>query len=193
MDARLNDWIALGRAGHEIADHTLTHPCELKAYTGPAFQRREIGAMETYLNDHFGVSRTRIFAYPCGVMELGSGALARRRYRYLKLMRTDFAAARTVEGPPNDPREARRRRYALHAFEPTYDHDQTELAFAYVDKAIARGHWAILVFHEVLQKRLGEGDTSTAVHGAILNGIAAAPVWCAPMSTVMDHIERIRV
>jgi peptidoglycan/xylan/chitin deacetylase (PgdA/CDA1 family) len=193
MDARLNDWIAVARQGHEIADHTLTHPCELGGYTGPAFQRQEIGAMETYLNDHFGASRTRAFAYPCGLTELGSGAAARRRHRYLQLMRNDFSAARTVEGPPNDPRLARRHRFGLHAFEPTYDQDRADLAFAYVDKAIARGFWAILVFHEVLEKRVGEGDTSIAVHGEILKGIASSPVWCAPMSTVLGHIERVRV
>jgi peptidoglycan/xylan/chitin deacetylase (PgdA/CDA1 family) len=192
MDARLSDWVAVAQRGHEIADHTLTHPCELGAYTAAAFQRQEIGAMEAYLNDHFGPSRSRAFAYPCGVTELGSGAAALRRRRYLRLMRSDFAAARTVAGPPNDPREARRRRYGLHAFEPTYDQDQSETAFAYVDKAIARGRWAILVFHEVLPKRLGEGDTSIDVHGAILKGLATAPAWCAPMSTVLDHIERQR-
>jgi peptidoglycan/xylan/chitin deacetylase (PgdA/CDA1 family) len=193
MDARVNDWIALSRQGHEIADHTLTHPCALTSYTAPVFQRREIGAMETYLNDHFGANRSRAFAYPCGVTELGSGPVAQRRHRYLRLMRNDFTAARTVAGPPNDPRLARRRRFGLHAFEPTYDQDRSDLAFAYIDKAISKGFWAILVFHEILEKRVGEGDTSTAVHAAILDGVAAAPVWCAPMSTVLNHIERTRV
>jgi peptidoglycan/xylan/chitin deacetylase (PgdA/CDA1 family) len=192
MDARLADWVALSRQGHEIADHTVTHPCELARYSAAGFQRRELGAMETYLNDHFGVSRTRTFAYPCGVTALGSGGTARERDRYRRLVRIDFTAARTVSGAPNDPRQAWRRRYGLHAFEPTYDQDRPDLAFAYVDKAMARGDWAILVFHEVLQKRAGEGDTSIAVHGQILDWIAAAPVWCAPMATVLAELEPAR-
>ena len=192
MDARLKDWVALGRAGHEIADHTVTHPCHLGAYSADAFQRRELGAMETYLNDNFGAEAGRSFAYPCGVMDLGRGTAHSRRARYLRLLRADFASARTVSGPPNDPRRLTRDRYALHAFEPTYDEDRTEPAVAYVAKAIARGYWAILVFHEVLEKRLGEGDTSLGVHGAILKAITQAPVWCAPVSSVLDHIQRGR-
>lgn len=190
MDARLADWVTLAARGHEIADHTVSHPCVLGAYTARSFQRRELGAMEQYLNDHFGVSHVRTFAYPCGLTDLGAGSPARRRARYLELMRADFVAARTVDGDPNDPRRLALDRYRLHAFEPTYDHDVVGLAMDYVGKAIAKGGWAILVFHEVIEKRLGEGDTSIATHGAILGWIAEAPVWCAPMSRVLEHIER---
>lgn len=190
MDARLPDWVALAGRGHEIADHTVSHPCELGAYTARSFQRQELGAMEQYLNDNFGVSRGRTFAYPCGLTDLGAGSPARRRARYLELMRADFVAARTVEGDPNDPHRLQRDRYRLHAFEPTYDHDEAGLAMDYVGKAMAKGGWAILVFHEVIEKRLGEGDTSTATHGAILKWIADAPVWCAPMAAVLEHIEQ---
>jgi peptidoglycan/xylan/chitin deacetylase (PgdA/CDA1 family) len=193
MDARLKDWEAIARQGHEIADHTVTHPCELKGYSTADFQRREIGAMEQYLDANFGPGRRRTFAYPCGVTDLGEGSIARRRARYLGLMRATFSAARTVEGGPNDPRAAHRDRYRLHAFEPTYDHDEVDLAMDYVGKAVAKGHWAILVFHEVLEKRLGEGDTSIAVHGEILKWITGAPVWCAPISPVLDRIGRVTV
>jgi peptidoglycan/xylan/chitin deacetylase (PgdA/CDA1 family) len=189
MDARLTDWVALSRRGHEIADHTVSHPCELAAYTADRFQSQELGAMETYLNDNFGVSRARSFAYPCGVTELGAGPTTLRRARYLGLLRGHFASARTVVGGPNDPRALGRTRYALNAFEPTYDQDQPGLAFDYVGKALAHGGWAILVFHEVLDKRVGEGDTSIGVHGAILDWLSKAPVWCAPMSSVLSHIE----
>ncbi|HEX4181530.1 MAG TPA: polysaccharide deacetylase family protein [Caulobacteraceae bacterium] len=190
MDARLADWVALGKRGHEIANHTLTHPCALGAYSGPSFQRKELGAMETYLNDHFGPSRARTFAYPCGDTELGGGSPAQRRARYLHLLRGQFAAARTVAGAPNDPRRVSRSLYDLHAFEPTYDHDITGLAFDYVGKALATGAWAILVFHEVLEKRAGEGDTSMGVHQAILSWLIAQSVWCAPVQTVLTHIEQ---
>jgi len=190
MDARLKDWVALSRRGHEIADHTFSHPCILDRYSADAFQHKELGAMETYLNDNFGFSHARTFAYPCGVTDLGEGPTVRRRSRYLDLMRADFTAARTVAGEPNDPRRLARDRYRLHAFEPTYDHDQTQLAIDYVGKAIAKGYWAILVFHEVIERRLGEGDTSIGVHRAILQWIAQAPVWCAPMSAVLGRIEQ---
>ena len=78
--------------------------------------------------------------------------------------------ARTVVGDPNDPRHVSRDRYRLNGFEPTYDADDPRPASAYVQKAVDRGHWAILVFHEVLDKRIGQRDTSKAVHRQI-------PAW----------------
>ncbi len=189
MDARLKDWVALSRQGHEIADHTQSHPCELAAYSAETFELQEIGAMERYLDDNFGPSRARTFAYPCGMTDLGAGTPAEQHARYLKLVRANFVAARTVGGEPNDPARVVRDRFVLHAFEPTYDADRTDLAIAYVNRAIARGRWAILIFHEVLDKRVGEGDTSIAVHGAILKWLADASVWCAPMSKVLNRIE----
>jgi len=57
-----------------------------------------------------------------------------------------------------------------------------------VQKAIDKGHWAILVFHEVLPARRGEGDTSIAVHRSILQYLARENVWCAPMRTVFSYV-----
>ena len=76
----------------------------------------------------------------------------------------------------------------MNAYEPTYDIDNRELALRYVRSAITDGHWAILVFHEVVKRRRAAGDTSTAVHREILEGLSRLPVWCAPMRTVFSHI-----
>jgi hypothetical protein len=81
-----------------------------------------------------------------------------------------------------------RNRYFLNAFEPTYDRDDPRAAVAYIEKAVARGFWAILVFHDVLEHRLGEGDTSKAVHHQILEWMVQQPVWCAPMRDVFNTI-----
>lgn len=56
----------------------------------------------------------------------------------------------------------------LSAFEPTYDADAPEAAYRYLDEALARGAWAILVFHDVLPKRHSPGDTTCKVHERIL-------------------------
>src|SRR5207244_797428 len=34
---RLADWEALARDGHEVANHTMTHPCALSGYTAGRF------------------------------------------------------------------------------------------------------------------------------------------------------------
>ena len=188
IDARVADWITLSKMGHEIGDHTLTHPCMLKDFSAGRFAREQILPAERYFDTHFGGARPRSYAYPCGYEGLGRGTNIERVRAYLEALSPTFLAARTVNGPPNDPRDVLRQRYFLNGYEPTYDIDNRELALRYVRKAMNNGHWAILVFHEVLEHRKAAGDTSKAVHREILEGLSGLPVWCAPMRTVFSYI-----
>ena len=190
VQERIADWRAVHARGHEIGNHSITHPCKLRRLSGPAFGRDEIEAMELFLGDNFGEARFRSYAYPCGFIALGEGSLSRRVARYETVLRGTIAAARTVDGPPNDPRDVRDNRFWLHATEPTYDRDDPRRAFRYVREAQASGGWAILVFHDVLGSRKGEGDTSSATHQTILQWLAEEPVWCAPFGEVFQHIVR---
>ena len=193
MDERLSDWQALERHGHEMADHTVSHPCGSLVHDSAArFARQEIDPMEKYLDVNFKSPRPRSFAYSCGFTGLGRGPAVARRARYLSVLRPRLLAARTVDGPPNDPRRLQEDRFHLNGFEPTYDHDDPRIAMAYVRSAMRRGDWAILVFHEVLPARKGEGDTSQGVHHAILAWLARQPVWCAPMRDVFGYATRAR-
>ena len=190
MAARLDDWTRVAAEGHEVADHTMTHPCELKGFRTSSFRDTQVQPMEAFLDEHFGADRVRTYAYPCGETGLGAGPVARRRARYLKALRGEVIAARTVEGAPNDPRRVLRDRFRLAGFEPTYEVDTPRLAFRYVRQAIGAGAWAILVFHEILPERRQDGDTRIAVHQQVLDWLKAAPVWCAPMGEVFQHASR---
>ena len=188
MEARLADWVKVGRLGHEIGDHTETHPCALAGYSGSTFQAQQITPMERFLDANFGGPRPRPYAYPCGYIGLGRGAPRDRFGRYAELVERDFMAARTTVGAPIDPRRAWAERTHLAGFEPTYDADDPKLAYAYLQQATRRGHWAILIFHDVTPRRIGEGGTSVAVHQKILDYIAAQPLWCAPMGEVFGTV-----
>jgi hypothetical protein len=112
-----------------------------------------------------------------------------RANAYRRIIDRTFLSGRGVEGGPNDPREVAHRRSLLSAFEPTYDRDDPAAGKAYLDRALARGQWAILVFHEVLPKRVGDGDTSIAVHSQILDDLQARAVWCAPVRAVLADLK----
>lgn len=190
MRDRVSDWETVARDGHEIGDHTLTHPCDLRPYTPASFDRRQIRPVERFLDAHFPAPKGRLYAYPCGATELGRvGGLNAEQSRYVRLLRRHFAAARIVDGGPNDPRLVRRYRYLLQANAPTYDKDDAALAINYVRSALDRGYWAILIFHDVVEKRAQTGETSIATHEAILDWIASQPLWCAPMGEVLSYIE----
>ena len=192
IEARVADWRAVGEAGHEIGDHTAHHLCQLSAVSTGPFDRQEIEDMEQFLASNFPKGRVPIFAYPCGVLDLGEGGVLEEQLRYIRLLRPYFAAARAADGEPNDPRLVPQRRYVLQASAPTYDRDDPQLAIDYVRSAIHRGHWAILIFHGVLEKRLGPGDTSIRHHDAILHRLASEPVWCAPMGAVLEHLGIVK-
>lgn len=191
MEGRLSDWEAVGRAGHEIADHTVTHPCDLRHESAGLFQRRELAPMERWLDDHFGRHRAHTYAYPCGYLGLGAGSRQTRYARYQQLMRHDFLAARTTSGGPNLAQTALADRFHLHAFEPTYDGDVVAPAARYLKATVDAGGWAILVFHDVLPKWHGEGDSSTRTHARILDMVQAHDLWTAPMGQVMHRLEHV--
>jgi peptidoglycan/xylan/chitin deacetylase (PgdA/CDA1 family) len=189
VEATLPDWRRVASEGHEMADHTVTHPCALGRFTADSFKSRELKPREALLDETFGADRMRTFAFPCGATGLGRGSPHRRKVRYLEALRGEVVAARTVDGPPNDPLRVAHERFRLNAFEPTYDRDDVMPAIGYVREAIARGGWAILVFHDILPQRLHEGETAIAIHQRILAWIKSAPVWCAPMGAVLSHLS----
>ncbi|HEX3918834.1 MAG TPA: polysaccharide deacetylase family protein [Caulobacteraceae bacterium] len=190
MEARLADWQKVARLGHEIGDHTENHPCSLAHYSVRRFRATQITPMERFLNANFGRSASRPYAYPCGYIGLGEGSARDRIARYTSALGHDFVAARTTVGPPIAPERAWSERQHLAGFEPTYDLDRPELAFSYLNRAMQEGRWAILIFHDVLPKRLGEGDTSVAVHAEILDFIGRRPLWCAPMGEIFGHVAQ---
>lgn len=191
IDERLADWQALARKGHEIGNHTSTHPCRLRGYSFERFLKEQIEPAEQYLRVNFPGPAKRCFAYPCGVEGLGDGPADLRARRYQRAVIPNFFAARTVIGPANDPRQVLANRYFLNGYEPTYDSDSPHSAFAYLKTASDKGHWAILIFHEVIKRRTGEGDTSKAVHQAILERIVQQKLWCAPVRTVYAHLAGV--
>jgi peptidoglycan/xylan/chitin deacetylase (PgdA/CDA1 family) len=192
IGVRTADWVRVARLGHEIGDHTVTHACGLQTFSDASFARKELIPMEAYLDDHFGRTGPRLYAYPCSVTDLGPGDANRQFARYEALLKTiGFRAARTCdEDAPNSPRHALAHPYALRASATTYDRDDPALATTYVQDAMTRGDWAILVFHDIVKRRTGAGETSIATHESVLRWLAEQPVWCAPMGEVLDHLGR---
>src|SRR4051812_16879778 len=101
LNRRVDDWRAAAKKGHELANHTLFHPCtgqrpgrefvtpdyDLSNYT---FRRLadEIKMTNTLLKAIDGKTQ-RTFAYPCGDTKIGDSS-------YIGLLKNDFVAARGV-------------------------------------------------------------------------------------------------
>jgi peptidoglycan/xylan/chitin deacetylase (PgdA/CDA1 family) len=190
---RLSDWERVAAAGHEVANHTVTHPCALGHLQPEAFARGEVDQMEGFLDANFPADRTRTFAYPCGYLGIGRGDRRERYARYRQILERDgVVCARTTSGRPNRPEQVLGDRFNLHGFEPTDDADMVAPARRYLGQTLAEGSWAILVFHEVLPSWRSEGDASIGVHRRILDLLAGPDVWVAPMGEVFGHIAARR-
>ena len=182
-------WKAVAAAGHEIGNHTTHHRCDLRPFAPGGYIRDEVMATQVAFDQAFG-PLPRQFAYPCSVTNLGRGGPNVELHRFGELLRGQgFLSARTSDGPPMTQSYAWTHRMALTADAPTYEKDDPAEAIAYLDEALKGGRWAILVFHTLAEARTESGATSLKVHSAILDAIAARPLWCAPIGEVLAHIR----
>ncbi len=109
MERRLQDWRSALEAGHEIGNHTLSHPCSgnfpwsranaLEDYT---LERMEADLLQATAQITRLVGRApQTFAYPCGQKFVGRG---REVQSYVGLIATHFIVGRGFrEEAPNDP------------------------------------------------------------------------------------------
>jgi peptidoglycan/xylan/chitin deacetylase (PgdA/CDA1 family) len=106
---RLDRWQRAVARGHEIGNHTLTHPCSgnfpwarsnaLEDYTVERMER-ELDDANNAIRDLLGVTPTT-FAYPCGQTFVGRGAAARS---YVPVVAKRFRVGRGYQGEcVNDP------------------------------------------------------------------------------------------
>lgn len=189
MQEHVADWRSVATGGHELCNHTIHHYCGLPRSAPKSYFTREVLEAQTQFETLFG-PQPKLFAYPCGATDLGKGSPNAQLHRYHTYLQAEgFVGARTSDGPPMSQAYARRHRFALNASAPTYEHDTTEEAFDYLDTAQNLGRWAILVFHGLGPERRELGETSIAVHDAILDRIESGPFWCAPIGEVLRHIN----
>ncbi|MEX0601139.1 MAG: polysaccharide deacetylase family protein, partial [Rhodothermales bacterium] len=108
VEQRLDGWRRMRAAGHEIGNHTLTHPCTgnfswardkaLESYTRQAM-RHELTAANRRIEELLGVTPA-VFAYPCGQTFVGRGV---ETLSYVPLVAELFLAGRGwLDEAPND-------------------------------------------------------------------------------------------
>jgi peptidoglycan/xylan/chitin deacetylase (PgdA/CDA1 family) len=187
---RAADWVALGKQGHEIANHTVDHPCDLRPFTPARLAERELKPMRQWLEASFGPAAAQNFAYPCDATDLGHGNANRQARRYARLLQDlGVQSARTTEGPPNSWWWAAHRRFRLQALDVVADIDTLDDVFRYLVRARSEGRWAILVFHDIANAPTDSETTSLDDHGRILDWIRREGMACACVRDVMAGLR----
>lgn len=174
----------LAAAGHELASHTVTHPCNAQlAALGSEDMARELDAGMQAVQA-LGVSGKLTFAYPCGQQQMAAGA------SYVPLVKERFRAARGVVPAVGDPAQVDL--YNVPALFPPTGSDGSD-ALELIERAEQQGGWAVIGVHGVTESgeylQLGQ-----AAHERILAHLAERrpQLWTAPFGTVADAVAACR-
>jgi peptidoglycan/xylan/chitin deacetylase (PgdA/CDA1 family) len=179
---RAAEWQRVAQAGHEIANHTMTH--SLKYPTAEEFDTIEVSPCERWLDDHIARDDQRTFAYPYGRLVLENGT------DYSHILKGKMLAARGGNGGPVTARDAKADPLNIPASDCTWAHDDADTSIAHMDAATTiEDGWSILLFHDVYEEgRPWEGDTNRRVHREILRHASAPTFWVAPFREVYRYI-----
>ena len=194
FEERLDAWKTAVANGHEIGNHTLTHPCSgnfpfirnraLEDYTLDRM-RRELEEASNIIESLVGV-RPVSFAYPCGQKFVGRG---RNVKSYVPLVAEEFLAGRGwLDEWANDPAFCDMAQ--LMAME--LDGKDFEQVKQLIDRTLANGGWLIFCGHEIGKE--GRHTTRSSTLKALCEYVRdpANGLWLDTVEAVARHIFKQR-
>ena len=155
VENHLDAWKSAAANGHEIGNHTVTHPCSgnftfsrnkaLEDYTLARMEEELRGANEA-IKVLLGIE-PQTFAYPCGQTFVGRG---KNTQSYVPLVAKRFLAGRGFNGESaNDPTFCD----LAQLIGMPGDVQDFALLEKHLDKTLQDGNWLILAAHDVGTER----------------------------------------
>jgi peptidoglycan/xylan/chitin deacetylase (PgdA/CDA1 family) len=192
----LEPWRAAAAVGHEIGNHSTTHPCSgnfrfsrhnaLEEMSLEDVEQRELLEANRQLADLLGV-QSRTFAYPCGQTTVGRGESVQS---YVPVVARHFLAGRLFFSEMhNDP--AYCDMHQLYAV--TMDNADDTGVNALLESARAEGGWLILAGHDAAP----EGGRQTVILKTLehLCRRAADPdngIWLDTVECIAEYVAGAR-
>ena len=190
----LDPWIQVGRNGHEIGNHSLSHRCSSN-FSGrpggledwsPAEVEADILAAAERLEAIAPRQEDWTFAYPCYQTFVGRGA---GRRSYVPVVDKHFLAGRAAceYGQGNHP--------AAVDLACTWGHPAERMTgpemIGLVEQLTALGRWLILAFHEIDGARL---TVDSYEFNLLLDYLhrRREDIWTAPVAQVARRIADFR-
>lgn len=186
----LNQWKSVGAQGHELANHTLFHPCAGdrpdRSWVNPTYDLSKYSAqrmtdeirMTNTLLKALDGKTTRTFAYPCGDTKIGDVA-------YYSSVAGDFVAARGTTSEMKKITEIDLSNIGSYAINGQSGEQLIEL----VKKAQATKSVLVFLFHGV-----GGGHSLNVAlpeHNKLVRYLKqnAADIWVAPFVDIAQYIK----
>jgi peptidoglycan-N-acetylglucosamine deacetylase len=192
FEKRLDGWRAALVAGHELGNHTVTHPCSgnftfarHKALEDFTLDRMEGELLEANrrVEQATGV-RPKTFAYPCGQTFVGRGLAL---HSYVPLVARHFIAGRGYNAEvANDPTFCD----LAHLNAAGFDRLAFPAMKQLIQAATSDGRWLILVGHDVLPE-----DRFQAVNASALDALCRycrepeSELWVDTVANIATYIQ----
>ncbi len=194
LQKQLTGWRAAVKNGHEIANHSLTHPCsENFAWARKnALENMSLKQMEQQLLDSnkqikeiLGVEPMH-YAYPCGLTYVGRGVKTKS---YVPLVAKYFQTGRDWMGEaPNDPMHCNFDQLTCISM----DGKSFEELLPIIEEAKKNKQWLILGGHEINTTGNQTSITDTIKKLAMYAKDPNNGIWLDPVGTIADYIKKIR-
>jgi len=194
MLERADEWIAAVTTGHEIGNHTMTHPCtgnfsfsRDRALENFTLERiaQEMDRANDLILDKLNVTVVS-FAYPCGQQFVGRGE---NLQSYVPVVSKKFLTGRGWLGEAtNDPWFCD----LSNLLGMESDGKSFEELKILIDRAAKESRWLILAGHEV-----GDGGRQTTLSSSLerLCQYAQNPdngIWIDTVGSVAEYIQKVR-
>lgn len=187
----LEGWQLAVKNGHEIANHSLTHPCSgnflwtrdnaLEDYSLEQIAAELIAANKK-LTQLLGVTPTE-FAYPCGQTFVGRGTATRS---YVPVISEQFVSGRTwLDEEPNDPAFCDLAQ--LTGIE--MDGKSFKQIKERIEKAKEKGLWLVLGGHEIGSKNFQTTEAKMLKKLLPYLNDPANGIWVAPVGEISAYIK----
>jgi len=191
MMERLDGWKQAVKTGHEIGNHSMSHPCtgnflwaRNRALESMTLRdmAQEMNDANTVINEALGIVPVS-FAFPCGQKFVGRGSALQS---YIPLVSDIFISGRGwMDEGPNDPVFCDLAQ--LTGMES--DNKSFEEIKALIDQAAENGVWLVLAGHEI-----GEPAFQTTWSSMLeeLCEYASDPsngIWLAPVGTIAEYVK----
>ncbi|MBI1941091.1 MAG: polysaccharide deacetylase family protein [Acidobacteria bacterium] len=192
IEKRLAGWTRAVAEGHEIANHSATHPCTgnyafslknaLENYT-LEMMAKELDGANAEIERLLGV-KSVTFAYPCGLKFVGRGREVRS---YVPLVAERFLVGRGyMDEAANDPAFCD----LAQAMGTPFD----DMSFArmkeLVEKAAQDGRWVIFVGHEIGDAAFQTTDAAALAELIQYAQDPANGVWLDTVANVGKYVQQ---
>lgn len=191
---RVDGWKMAVKSGHEIGNHSYTHPCTgnfawsrenaLENYTMDQM-RKQLDSANTLIMNLLGVKPVS-FAYPCGQTFVGRGVNIES---YVPIIASDFKSGRGwLDEGPNDP--------AFCDLAQLTGMEMDNKSFAEIKKLIesarAKGSWLILAGHEMNNEGSQTSFLETIEALCRYVNDPSNGIWMGTVNEITDYISAKR-